>query len=99
MMSPRAREEWQKWVRRYESAREPEVPEPAALLAGVMQDTVGAVAWDSRGHMAAGVSRFVFMLGCPNVDPSHVPCSGGLLLKYSGRIGEVSGDHFWAHRE
>lgn len=36
-----------------------------------IQDTVGAIAWDSTGNLAAGVS------------------SGGLLLKYPGRVGEV----------
>lgn len=49
-----------------------------------MQDTVGAVAYHHAHGMAAGVSRY----------------SGGILLKYPGRIGEagVFGAGCWAQR-
>ena len=52
-----------------------------------MQDTVGAISWDLNGGLAAGVSRFVLAPACAR---AHSVRSGGLLLKYSGRIGEVS---------
>ncbi|KAH7888519.1 nucleophile aminohydrolase [Phlebopus sp. FC_14] len=80
MISPRATDDWKKWMDRFNSQVEPEslpIPQDA------MQDTVGAVAWDSDGNMAAGVS------------------SGGLLLKYSGRVGEQAatfGAGCWAQQ-
>ena len=51
-----------------------------------MQDTVGAISWDSNGKLAAGVSRFAISPVCYCAHRVH---SGGLLLKYPGRIGEV----------
>ena len=51
-----------------------------------MQDTVGAISWDSRGNLASGVSRFAIALASSHAHLAH---SGGLLLKYPGRIGEV----------
>ncbi|KAG1716655.1 hypothetical protein ID866_533 [Astraeus odoratus] len=77
MISPQAARDWQKWVERYKDAREGVVSEVDPLPDDVMQDTVGAVGLDSFGNMAAGVSRTY---------------SGGLLLKCSGRVGEVSDD-------
>ena len=51
-----------------------------------MQDTVGAVSWDAKGKLAAGVSRSAISL---TYHCTHFVCSGGLLLKHPGRIGEV----------
>ncbi|KAG8213660.1 hypothetical protein J3R82DRAFT_10354 [Butyriboletus roseoflavus] len=73
MVAPSAREDWERWMKRYdEVALADELAAgPMASPRDAMQDTVGAIAWDSEGNLAAGVS------------------SGGLLLKYSGRVGEV----------
>jgi taspase (threonine aspartase 1) len=62
------------------------VPQEDLNEAKSMQDTVGAISWDSNGKLAAGVSRFATGLECSRADLVH---SGGLLLKYPGRIGEV----------
>ena len=66
MVSPRAREDWQRWRARYDSDRDvvgstnDAPPGGAAVLPqDAIQDTVGAVVWDSEGNLAAGVSRFV----------------------------------------
>ncbi|KAH0827475.1 nucleophile aminohydrolase [Lanmaoa asiatica] len=84
MVAPCAKEDWQRWMERYDevaSADELEA-DTTVLPQDAMQDTVGAVAWDSEGNLAAGVS------------------SGGLLLKYSGRIGEAAtfGVGCWAEQ-
>lgn len=54
-----------------------------------MQDTVGAIACTIDGDISAGVSRS----GLPNflnkTRLSWPNCSGGILLKRSGRVGEV----------
>ena len=63
MVSPRAKEDWQRWVRRYNEVASESTDElrvdagTMALPQDAMQDTVGAVAWDSEGNLAAGVSR------------------------------------------
>ncbi|KAF9231941.1 nucleophile aminohydrolase [Melanogaster broomeanus] len=59
MVSPRAREDWRRWMARYDEANAAPGPAVSALPqdASAMQDTVGAVAWDSDGNLAAGVSR------------------------------------------
>jgi taspase (threonine aspartase 1) len=79
MISPRATQEWQKWKSRLD---DPVDGDPGSLPQDAMQDTVGAVAWDNEGNLAAGVSN------------------GGLLLKYSGRIGEAAtfGAGCWAQQ-
>lgn len=56
MISKRAKEDWQKWMERYNDLREGMIPESKALLDAAIQDTVGAVAWDDCGNVAAGVS-------------------------------------------
>jgi taspase (threonine aspartase 1) len=55
MISPRATQEWQKWKYRLDH---PVDSDPGSLHQDVMQDTVGAVAWDNEGNLAAGVSRY-----------------------------------------
>ncbi|KAF8556129.1 N-terminal nucleophile aminohydrolase [Imleria badia] len=74
MVAPRAKQEWQRWVTRYDEVASTDEHKggTTVLPQDAMQDTVGAVAWDSEGNLAAGVS------------------SGGLLLKCSGRIGEAA---------
>jgi len=85
MISPRALREWQKWKSRLDH---PAHGDQESLPQDAMQDTVGAVAWDDEGNLAAGVSRCVLTLAL--LEESRIVLSGGLLLKYSGRIGEVS---------
>ncbi|KAF9219618.1 N-terminal nucleophile aminohydrolase [Gyrodon lividus] len=89
MISPRAQREWQRLMELYRVSGLHDAPGVNASSTGtavlprdVMQDTVGAVAWDAAGNLAAGVS------------------SGGLLLKYSGRIGEAAtyGAGCWAEQ-
>ncbi|KAJ8582468.1 N-terminal nucleophile aminohydrolase [Rhizopogon salebrosus TDB-379] len=79
MTSPHAIREWQKWKSQLEH---PANDDQGSLPQDAMQDTVGAVAWDDEGNLAAGVS------------------SGGLLLKYSGRVGEAAiyGAGCWAQQ-
>jgi taspase (threonine aspartase 1) len=55
LISPHAKEEWEKWKRILDGTRGDETEELMGLRDA--QDTVGAVAWDSEGEMAAGVSR------------------------------------------
>lgn len=55
MISPRATQEWQKWKSRLDN---PVDGDPGSLHQDAMQDTVGAVAWDNKGNLAAGVSRY-----------------------------------------
>ena len=61
MVSPRAKEDWQRWMKRYDEVASESTDEleagTMALPQDAMQDTVGAVAWDSEGNLAAGVSR------------------------------------------
>ncbi|KAG6378215.1 nucleophile aminohydrolase [Boletus reticuloceps] len=89
MIAPRAQQDWQRWRKQYDDLEGVTVGEAHEADTGAtdlpqdaMQDTVGAVVWDSEGNLAAGVS------------------SGGLLLKYSGRIGEAAafGAGCWAEQ-
>lgn len=86
IISPRALREWQKWKSRLDHPAHDDDQE--SLPQDAMQDTVGAVAWDDEGNLAAGVSRCVLRIAL--LEESRIVPSGGLLLKYSGRIGEVS---------
>ncbi|KAL4080345.1 nucleophile aminohydrolase [Scleroderma yunnanense] len=56
MISSRASMDWCKWVERHNKAGEAETPELEAIPEDVPQDTIGAVAWDNCGNVAAGVS-------------------------------------------
>lgn len=56
MISKRAKVDWQKWIERYNEVREEIIPKAIASPVGAIQDTVGAVAWDNCGNVAAGVS-------------------------------------------
>lgn len=85
LVAPRCAEEWEHWKKVLVDVQS-STP-PTDLRAEVlMQDTVGAICWDSNGKLAAGVSRFATALVCSR---THSAYSGGLLLKYPGRIGEV----------
>lgn len=58
LISPRAQAEWSMWKERFESA----VTDGGNVSKEGLsdrQDTVGAVAWDMSGGLAAGVSRNV----------------------------------------
>lgn len=64
MVSPRARREWEVWRRRLEEAerrKEGSDVQDGEGLVGLndRQDTVGAIALDAAGNVAAGVSRYV----------------------------------------
>jgi len=100
LVSPRCISEWEHWkktlVDLLSSTSQNDLNE-----AKPMQDTVGAISWDSNGKLAAGVSRFATGLACSR---THLVDSGGLLLKHPGRIGEVrkpyvyTGSSFNAHK-
>ena len=102
LVTPRALADWRMWKRRLEEHLHPAsipvpVPVPVPPTRGLtdVQDTVGAVALDAQGATAAGVSRCVCVIRSLLVClPSltcrcHLVLSGGLLLKWPGRIGEV----------
>ncbi|KAI6046053.1 nucleophile aminohydrolase [Pisolithus marmoratus] len=93
MISKRAKEDWQKWIERYNGVRQGTMSESTALPNCAIQDTVGAVAWDSCGNVAAGVSRLAESLQISGL-------AGGLLLKHSGRVGEAAifGAGCWAQQ-
>ena len=71
LISPRAQREWDKWKRELDIAQSNEPPlaalsmPPSATTSSELdglrdrQDTVGAVAWDAAGNLAAGVSRYL----------------------------------------
>ena len=85
LVAPRCVSEWEHWKRKLVGLPS-FTPQKDLNEAKPMQDTVGAISWDSSGKLAAGVSRFATGLTCPR---THLVHSGGLLLKYPGRIGEV----------
>ncbi|KAF8441538.1 nucleophile aminohydrolase [Boletus edulis BED1] len=109
MIAPRAQQDWQRWRKRYDDLEGVTVGEAHGadtdatdLPQDAMQDTVGAVVWDSEGNLAAGVSRSAAIVRVGFLDTTWLTCvySGGLLLKYSGRIGEAAafGAGCWAEQ-
>lgn len=85
LVSPRCISEWEYW-KRILADPQSSTPQTNPRVAMPMQDTVGAISWDSYGKLAAGVSRFAAVPACSRTYLVH---SGGLLLKYPGRVGEV----------
>lgn len=59
MISRRAKSDWEKWKERLDASDPP--PDPPSSIHDI-QDTVGAVAWDADGGIAAGVSRQVVLV-------------------------------------
>ena len=85
LAAPHSISEWEHWKKILrDSSSSTTKPDQGAEMP--MQDTVGAISWNSNGGLAAGVSRFVLAPLCAR---THSVNSGGLLLKYPGRIGEV----------
>jgi len=85
LVAPRCISEWEHWKKILVDLP-PSTPQKYLDVETPMQDTVGAISWDSNGKLAAGVSRSAFSLAR---SCTHLVGSGGLLLKYPGRIGEV----------
>lgn len=88
LVAPHSIAEWKNWKKVLADAPSTSAKDPAAEMP--IQDTVGAVSWDSNGKLAAGVSRFTIVLSSSCTNPVR---SGGLLLKCPGRIGEVRKSH------
>ena len=86
LVSPRCVSEWEYWKKILVDSPPPIPQDLDGEMPTQMQDTVGAISWDLNGKLAAGVSRSVIALACSR---THLVHSGGLLLKYPGRIGEV----------
>lgn len=86
LIAPRCIVEWEYW-KKMDAGLPPCTPakDPGGKM--LMQDTVGAIALDPNGKLAAGVSRCAIVLACSCTHSTH---SGGLLLKHPGRIGEVN---------
>lgn len=93
LVAPRCISEWEHWKKILVDLPS-STPQKYLDVETPMQDTVGAISLDSNGKLAAGVSRFAISLAC---SCTHLVRSGGLLLKYPGRIGEVRKLH--AHSE
>ena len=64
LICPRTLSEWKMWKERLVSSSTK--PDPAEGLHNI-QDTVGAIAWDSKGNLAAGVSRYASIPDGSNV--------------------------------
>jgi isoaspartyl peptidase/L-asparaginase-like protein (Ntn-hydrolase superfamily) len=72
LIAPRAREEWQFWNRRLQlTEARGNIGSGSGVSGGAgggIQDTVGTVALDARGGVAAGVSRCVSLSVCMGVS-------------------------------
>lgn len=86
MITSLARQTWKKWKDRLEEV----VITEEADCENRMQDTVGAVAWHPSSGFASGVSRSSPDFFCATIYSRFE--SGGILLKFPGRIGEVKFD-------
>lgn len=63
LVSPRANADWQTWKKRLElSDNFQNSTDSKSSSTHKMQDTVGAIAWDAAGGLAAGVSRPVIRI-------------------------------------
>ncbi|TFK44390.1 asparaginase [Crucibulum laeve] len=98
LITPGAQGNWKKWKERLD-APSPAVGE-VTRTNGIkhVQDTVGAVVCADDG-LAAGVSRYGILYFL--VVGSYRISSGGILLKYPGRVGEaaVYGAGCWAEQK
>ena len=83
LVSSEARKRWNYWKEQYGKELGPDEHGCHDI-----QDTVGAVAWSSSENIAAGVSRLIRI---DLLTKAQRVCSGGLLLKHPGRVGEVRG--------
>lgn len=96
LISDKAHSEWAKWKARLQNATPSADSSSLPNGQSHLEDTVGAIACDEAGDLAAGVSRS----SCCSLKLCQIElrqgllmvsnCSGGLLLKYPGRIGEVN---------
>lgn len=63
LVAPHCIAEWKSWKNLL--AGSPPSTSTKDLVAKMpIQDTVGAISWDSNGGLAAGVSRFAVVLAC-----------------------------------
>lgn len=97
LISAKAHSEWAKWKARLQNATPSADSSSLPNGQSHLEDTVGAIACDEAGDLAAGVSRssccslnFLCQIELRQGLLMVSNCSGGLLLKYPGRIGEVN---------
>ncbi|KAI0062868.1 N-terminal nucleophile aminohydrolase [Artomyces pyxidatus] len=65
MIAPRARKDWEIWRDRLEKSHKDDSVATVRQSLHSLQDTVGAVAWDTSGNLAAGVSSGGLLLKSP----------------------------------
>ena len=63
LVAPRCTIEWEYWKKALSDSSS-FIPKQDRNVEMPMQDTVGAISWDSNGKLAAGVSRFVIAPAC-----------------------------------
>ncbi|KAI0823640.1 N-terminal nucleophile aminohydrolase [Trametes gibbosa] len=111
LISPRAYREWEKWKNTLADAQQASLSKADSsesashnlqplCVDGLhdRQDTVGAIFLDEEGNLAAGVSRYLIRCTARLGYFNRRMCSGGLLLKLPGRVGEAAiyGAGCWA---